>query len=136
MACTGQSPCSASFKFERPSGTYEVAVQYFDLNHGASHFDLFVNDRRIDSWAADDHLPSDQMNGHTSTRRTVSGVNLRAGDVVRIVGHPDGGESAPIDYVEIVPERGGTDHQAHPDSKAEPPRRLTNSGPRVHTEIR
>jgi alpha-glucuronidase len=104
VACTGQSQCSASFKFDRPSGAYEIAVEYFDLNHGVSRFELFVGDRRIDSWAADDHLPSDQMNGHTATRRTISGVELRAGDVLKIVGHPDGGEPAPFDYVEIVPE--------------------------------
>ncbi|HMF16703.1 MAG TPA: hypothetical protein VKE98_05815, partial [Gemmataceae bacterium] len=104
IACTGQSLCSATFKFDRPSGTYDIAVQYFDLNHGESRFDLFVDDRRIDSWAADDHLPSDKMNGHTSTRRTVSGVRLRAGDVLKITGHPDGGEPAPLDYLEIVPD--------------------------------
>jgi alpha-glucuronidase len=105
VACTGQSQCSASLKFDRPSGTYEVAVQYFDLNNGVSHFDLLINDRLIDSWAADDHLPSDKMNGHTSTRRTIASVRLRAGDVLKIVGHPDGGEPAPLDYVEIVPEQ-------------------------------
>jgi alpha-glucuronidase len=105
IACTGPSPCSATFKFDRPSGTYDIAVEYFDLNHGVSRFDLFVDDRRIDSWAADDHLPSDKMNGHTSTRRTISGVRLRAGDVLKIAGHPDGGEPAPLDYLEIVPEQ-------------------------------
>ena len=103
IACTGPSPCSATFQFDRPSGTYDIAVQYFDLTHGVSRFDLFVDDRRIDSWAADDHLPSDKMNGHTSTRRTIAGVHLRTGDVLKIAGHPDGGEPAPLDYVEIVP---------------------------------
>ena len=104
VACTGQSQCSASFKFDRPSGTYEVAVQYFDLNNGVSRFDLLIDDRLVDSWAGDDHLPSDKMNGHTSTRRTISRVRLRAGDSVKIVGHPDAGEPAPLDYVEIVPD--------------------------------
>jgi len=105
IACTGQGPCSATFKLDRPSGTYDIAVQYFDLNHGVSRFDLLVDDRRIDSWAADDHLPSDKMNGHTSTRRTISGLRLRAGDVLKIAGYPDGGETAPLDYVEIVPQQ-------------------------------
>lgn len=105
IVCTGESQCSASLKFDRPSGTYDIAVEYFDLNHGASRFDLSVDDREIDSWAADDHLPSDRMNGHTSTRRTVSGVQLHTGDVLKISGHPDGGEPAPLDYVEIVPHQ-------------------------------
>jgi len=103
IACAGPSPCSASFEWDRPSGTYDLVVEYFDLNNGVSSFDLFVEDRRIDSWAADDHLPSDKMNGHTSTRRTIAGVRLRRGEVLKIVGHPQGGEPAPLDYVEIVP---------------------------------
>ena len=39
-----------------------------------------------------------------STRHTVSDVTLAAGDVVTIVGHPDRGEPAPIDYVELRKE--------------------------------
>jgi alpha-glucuronidase len=105
VACNAHDSCSASFKFDRPSGKYDIAVQYFDLNNGVSHFELFVADHRADSWVADDHLPSDKMNGHTSTRRNISVVELRTGDVIKVVGHPDGGEPAPVDYVEIVPAR-------------------------------
>jgi alpha-glucuronidase len=64
-----------------------------------------VNDRLLDSWTADDHLPSEKMNGHTSTRRTLSKVAMHSGDILKIVGHPDGGEPAGLDYVEFVPER-------------------------------
>jgi hypothetical protein len=31
-------------------------------------------------------------------------VPLRPGDVLTVEGHPDGGEPAPIDYLEIAPE--------------------------------
>jgi len=92
----------ASFRFERGAGTYEIDVQYFDQNNGVSHYELLVDDRVIDSWAADDHLPSDKMNGNTSTRHTTVGVELKPGSVVKIVGHPDGGEPAGLDYVEFV----------------------------------
>jgi alpha-glucuronidase len=101
VACTGQSSCSASFKFNRENGVYDIAVQYFDLNNGISHYKLFVNDREAASWAADDHLPSNNMNGHTSTRHTVREVELKPGDAVKIEGEPDGGEPAPLDYVEV-----------------------------------
>jgi alpha-glucuronidase len=70
-----------------------------------SHYELFVNDRLVGSWTADDHFPSDKMNGHTSTRHTFNDVQLQTGDPLKIVGHPDGGEQAPLDYVEVVPER-------------------------------
>ncbi len=101
VAC-GQSSCSASFNFTRDSGSYDVAVQYFDQNNGVSQYQLFVNDRSVATWAADDHLPSDKMNGHTSTRHVIAGVQLRSGDVLKIVGRPDSGEPAPLDYVELI----------------------------------
>jgi alpha-glucuronidase len=101
VACA-QNSCSASSQFTRSSGTYDIAVQYFDQNNGISHFELFVNDRSIGTWAADDHLPSDRMNGHTSTRHVMENVQLHSGDVVKIVGRPDDGEPAPLDYVEFI----------------------------------
>ena len=104
-ACNGQSQCSVSTRFDGKTGKYSISVQYFDQNNGVSHYELLVNDRSIGSWAADDHFPSDKMNGHTSTRHTFDNVQLRLGDTVKVVGHPDGGEPAGLDYLEIVPER-------------------------------
>ncbi len=104
VACVGRSGCSASFTFDRDAGVYRIAVQYFDQNNGASHYELLVDDHVIDSWAADDSLPSDKMDGHTSTRHTFDDVQLQTGDMVRIVGRPDGGEPAGLDYVEVMPE--------------------------------
>jgi len=80
-------------------------VQYFDQNNGVSHFELLVNDRLIGTWAADDHLPSDKMNGHTATRHVFEGVDLRSGDTLRVVGRPDGGEPTGLDYIEALPQR-------------------------------
>jgi alpha-glucuronidase len=101
VACVERNSCSASFRYEREAGKFEIAIQYFDQNNGISHYELFVNDRVVDAWPADDHLPSDMMDGHTSTRRVVTNVGLRPGDTIKIVGNPDGGDPAPLDYVEI-----------------------------------
>ena len=79
-----------------------MAVQYFDQNNGVSHYQLLVNEKLLDSWAADDHLPSDKMIVHTSTRHTIEGVEIQPGDVLKIVGTPDGSEPAPLDYIEIT----------------------------------
>lgn len=108
VACSTGTTCSATFNWDREghqtggSGFYTVAVQYFDLDNGVSHYELLVHDKLVDSWAADDHLPSGAMNGHTSTRHTTVGVELKKGDVIRIVGHPGGAEGAPLDYIELV----------------------------------
>src|SRR6266704_1640361 len=66
VACKEEC-CTASVPFHREPGIYDLATQYFDQNNGISHYELFVNDHLVDSWSAEDYLPSDKMNGHTST---------------------------------------------------------------------
>lgn len=97
--------CTATFKFRRPAGWYDVAVQYFDQNNGASKFSVFVGDDQVDSWLADDHLPALKIGGDSSTRRWITRLALRPGDEIRIEGVPDGRERAAFDYVEVRPTR-------------------------------
>jgi alpha-glucuronidase len=102
--CKDQAQCAAAATFQGAAGWYDVAVQYFDYLHGASTFRLLLNQQPIATWTADGTLPGDAPNGDTSTRYTLQGVPLRPGDVLTVKGHPDDGERAPIDYVEITPE--------------------------------
>ncbi|MFZ0661132.1 MAG: alpha-glucuronidase family glycosyl hydrolase [Acidobacteriaceae bacterium] len=98
-----QSECSAEVTLHRPAGTYQIAVQYFDYLHGVSTYAAYLNNKRIASWKADNTLPADKMNGDTSTRYTVPNISLRPGDILKIEGQPNGGEPAPIDYIEVTP---------------------------------
>jgi alpha-glucuronidase len=93
--------CSATMQFTGQPGGYDVSVQYFDQNHGIAHFQLFVGMQLVDSWAADDTLPSVRMDGSSATRRAVTGLALRPGDTLRVEGSPGGEEPAPLDYLEI-----------------------------------
>jgi alpha-glucuronidase len=95
--------CKAKLRFAGSPGRYEIDVEYFDQNNGASKYQLFVGDRIVDTWIADGHLPATQPNADSSTRHRISGVTLRPGDEIRIAGIPDEGERAPLDYVEIYP---------------------------------
>jgi alpha-glucuronidase len=101
VACSGPKSGSATFHFDHEAGKYDLATQYFDQNNGISRYEVFVNDKLADEWVSDDRLPSAQMNGHTSTRHVTPNVNLQPADVVKIVGHPDSGEPAPLDYLEF-----------------------------------
>jgi hypothetical protein len=78
-------------------------VQYFDERDGVSRYKLLAGGRPIAEWLADDALPSDRPNGHTSTRKTTTGVALRTADEIRIEAKPDANDHADIDYVEITP---------------------------------
>jgi hypothetical protein len=103
VRCAATTTCTATLRFDGAPGLYDIVVQYFDENDGASAFSLFAGDRRLDRWAADADLPSRNPNGHTSTRRVLRRVALAQGETVRIQATPDRSEGAEIDYVEIVP---------------------------------
>jgi alpha-glucuronidase len=62
-----------------------------------------VNGQPAAAWAADTTLPSSRPDGDNSTRHTVSNVELKAGDILRVEGTPDGADPAALDYVEITP---------------------------------
>ncbi|HEX3601597.1 MAG TPA: alpha-glucuronidase family glycosyl hydrolase [Lacipirellulaceae bacterium] len=95
------------FAFKGQPGVYDLRVQYFDEEDGASKFKLFVDDKLVDEWQADGHLPTptNVPDAHSSTRRTAPNVALHAGDEIRLEGSADGGERAAVDYFEIVPNR-------------------------------
>lgn len=107
--CRDRAKCTATTRLQKPAGWYDVAVQYFDYSRGASTFRLLLNQQTIATWAADNSLPGEAPNGDTSTRYTLDGVPLRPGDTLTIEGHPDDGEPAPIDYIEITPQAGASE---------------------------
>jgi alpha-glucuronidase len=98
------SGCSASLRYNGPSGWYQLRVRYFDQNNGVSRFRLWIGNQLIDEWTAADRLPTQKIDGSSSSRRTIAGIALRPGDQIRIEGVPNGGEIAALDYLEILPD--------------------------------
>jgi alpha-glucuronidase len=102
VECPPTAPsCVARFRFQRPAGWYDLGIQYFDQNNGASNFKVLVAGEPVDSWTAADHLPAVKIGGDSSTRRWITGLALRPGDEIQIEGIPDGTEHAALDYVEV-----------------------------------
>jgi alpha-glucuronidase len=97
----GPHTCSAEWTYAGPSGQFDVAVQYFDLQSGAAKFSLLVNGKSEASWTGNGTFPSRRPNGDNSTRYTARGVKLKTGDVVRVEGSPEGSDPAALDYLEI-----------------------------------
>jgi alpha-glucuronidase len=130
--CHERSGCTLTTTLEKPAGTYDVAVQYFDIWNGVSTYTLSVNGTIVATWKADDKLPPAQfdehLDGQTSTRFTAHDVKLKPGDLLELKGVPDmrlelfhgaarltGSaqglqmqpnlqEYAPVDYIEIGPD--------------------------------
>lgn len=108
VSCAATS-CAAEWTYQGSAGTFDVAVQYFDLQGGVSRFALTVNGKPAGTdaeWAADATLPTRTPHGDNSTRHRVHGVELKPGDVIRVTGTPDGSDPAALDYIEVTPETG------------------------------
>ena len=133
VECHDAKGCTLTTTLEKPAGTYDIAMQYFDIWRGVSTYTLSVNGAEISTWKSDDTLPPAQpdprLDGQTSTRRTIRHVALKPGDVLELKGLPDlrlelfhGAQAAgligaqglrmqpnlqeyaPVDYIEIGPD--------------------------------
>jgi alpha-glucuronidase len=106
VECHRSETCTLTAKLDRAAGSYNIAVQYFDLRTGDSRYELMLNDKRIASWIADATLPpaavDKQLDGSTSTRFTVHDIRIKPGDTLTLRGTPGGDEPAPVDYIEIT----------------------------------
>ena len=108
-AGTNQKPfCEAEWTWNGQEGTYNIAVQYFDIQPGKAEFGLEQNGHIEigpigQIWTADAALPSAQPNGDNATRHIVRGVWLKPGDVIGIRGIPDENDPAALDYIEVTP---------------------------------
>ena len=100
---------SATTHSQFSSGTYDLAVNYFDVIGGRSTWEVFVNNHTIGQWRGNSedvlgHTPSIYLDGHSAIRITFRDVDLCKGDELKIVGEPDGVEPAPLDYVSVLPQ--------------------------------
>ncbi|OQV01302.1 hypothetical protein CLAIMM_06683 [Cladophialophora immunda] len=92
-----------------PSGTYDLAVNYYDLYGGRAHWQIYLNNQSVGAWVGNNedtlsHEHSTYLDGHSASRITFPGVKIETGDMLKIVGTPDGIEPAPLDYVAILPK--------------------------------
>ena len=93
VVCRLAAGCSLSTVLSQPTGSYDIAIQYFDSWKGTSKFELLVNGKSVAQWSANDTLPPAQfdpkLDGQTSTRFTVHDVLLNPGDMLMLKGTPD-----------------------------------------------
>jgi alpha-glucuronidase len=101
IECAQRQSCTASFRFSKNPGFYDLDVEYFDTDNGESTYRLYVGSRLADEWTANAHLPTMKIGGDSATRRRIKHLQLHTGDEIRIEGIPRGHEGAPLDYVEL-----------------------------------
>ncbi|KAJ5805853.1 uncharacterized protein N7503_003455 [Penicillium pulvis] len=84
---------TATTTLDFPSGTYDLAINYYDLYGGQSNWQVYLNDRQVGQWM-----------GILLPESSSGGVKISKGDTLKIVGTPDGDEPAPVDYISVLPE--------------------------------
>ncbi|CAL5871851.1 uncharacterized protein PFLUO_LOCUS6105 [Penicillium psychrofluorescens] len=99
---------TATTTLDFPSGVYDLAINYYDLYGGVSQWEVYLNNRTIGHWIGNNehtlsHTPSIYLDGHSATRINFRGVQVNQGDVLKIVGTPNGIEPAPLDYISVLP---------------------------------
>ena len=99
----------ATKKLDIDAGTYDLAVNYYDLYGGKSHWKISLNDQPVGEWRGNtedllSHTPSMYLDGHSATRIKFCGVKINMGDVLKVVGVPSGIEPAPLDFISVLPE--------------------------------
>ena len=106
VVCNQPAGCILTTTLDKPAGTYNITVQYFDYWCGKSHFSLDLNGKPIGNWIADDTLPparpENQPDGDTSTRITFPEHRAQTRRHPNPARHPDNTEPAPVDYIEIT----------------------------------
>jgi alpha-glucuronidase len=102
-----QSRGTVCFRYDGSPGSYDLHVRYFDEDDGVSEFKLYLGNRLLDEWRADNRLPTRTIkpDAHSSIRKTIRAVTFEQGDEIRIEATADGAERAGIDYIEISPSR-------------------------------
>lgn len=93
---------SASFKFEYPSGNYDVDVSYLAESIGQNTYTLYIAGNQIVAWLGktrDDqwHLLSEQK-WHVPRH-----VEIKEGDEIRIEALSENGSRVAFDYVQFTP---------------------------------
>ncbi|KAI1821619.1 glycoside hydrolase superfamily [Xylaria intraflava] len=99
---------SVETKLDYPAGTYDLAVAYYDLYEGEASYKVYLNDRCLGTWVGDlehklGYTLTRGIDAHSATRVTFRGVHIEKGDVVRIETQPNGRETAPLDYIAVLP---------------------------------
>jgi hypothetical protein len=87
---------TATSSFSNPSGVYDVVVSYVDEKNGQGSIAFYAGRKQKASWKLDEDVDCWR-------RKTITGVSIRNGDEIKIVGVSDGQEGARVDFIEFIP---------------------------------
>lgn len=87
---------TAAGAFTGPDGSYELAVNYFNENDGASAYTVYVNGIEVETWTGTGGSSGWVIDTHAFE------LDLSTGDVITIEGSKNAGEYARIDTITVT----------------------------------
>ncbi|MEO0455387.1 MAG: hypothetical protein AAF152_02225 [Cyanobacteria bacterium P01_A01_bin.114] len=106
---------SAAFRFRGEAGKYDLKIGTYDENDGTAKFEIQKGKQQIAAFELDQQLPSNVPNEKTFTTRTISGIDIKRGELFKINGFENASEHARIDYVEFVKSTGAAAEMPDPN---------------------
>jgi lysophospholipase L1-like esterase len=104
LLANSSSNGTATTTFNAPSGHYDVVLGYFDQNNGQGKLQVRVGDDLLPTVSLNRNLNQDGVTSTNFVRQTVAtGVSIKPGEPIQIIGTADGGEWDRVDYIEFVP---------------------------------
>ena len=107
----------ASTSFSGPTGNYDIKINYYDKNTGASQLKVKVGGEVIDTWKLDQDLGASP--DFFSSRTIATNIQVKAGEKIEIIGTKNGQEKAAVDFIEFIPT-GGSTPAPEPEPSPEP----------------
>jgi hypothetical protein len=86
----------AAASFDQPDGIYDLIISYADEKNGHGSLALLINGKQKAKWQLSEEVSCWK-------RKRISGVKMKKGAKIELVGVADGEESARIDFIEFVP---------------------------------
>lgn len=95
---------TATTTFAGETGTYDIAIGYYDQNDGVAELAVGVNGNLIDSWKLDQDLGNPGISSSNFVRRIVTtSLVLNTGSTISIRGIRSPDEPVFVDYIEFIP---------------------------------
>lgn len=97
---SGEAGTASTF-FNGETGTYDIAIDYFDEADGASFLEVVVGGDVVESWTWNAETEQNLASKDSLTRHVIEDIQVAAGDAIVLQGYSDGGEPLRIDSIEL-----------------------------------
>ena len=91
---------TATYRFDKPSGLYDIRMTYFDEKEGQSKVTLLIAGQEKASFLMDEDVACWRWH-------LFKNIQVNEGDKITLKGQADQNEQARLDFIEFIPRNTG-----------------------------